>query len=1412
MAKWVAVGFLDLCTSIAANLIAACIEQSAWSQFYTPWRLAATFVATACTLAAISCLESGRCLRASRRWHGFWHARGVSPAPQFVHQRFISITKNHRDQAAAEMELLGSLDRREVDEVLEALDRDRAVLLIGEGGSGKSGIVFKLTECMLAHGHPVLLLSARDYPRNATVAEIEHVLTSGLPIPDGLEIVSRRAGACTLIVDQLDWAGGADLGRWLCTLMEEASARQNVMVLGVSRTWDAGLREEIRSLPFSRVESKALSAEQASDLLVQLGIPAPPPALAELGRNLLNLSLVAELVNANVDVSHVSGLLELWEMYRVEIQRREGPEALGQALTIARETLQAERRVFCLPIAPGDATARLLGRGVLVKSWGERYAFRHESIQDYLYGWDAALRQRLLPGQVLRQLPEHVASGVLRWMHLLYHKHDSEVEAEFVRELLQPSQDIGFYTRMVALDTLKEQSDPTPSLAEVLADALREPSLARYFFRDLDNPAWLAPLKDAGLFDSPPPPIETEEGGYRIPAWDASEYLIRVADAHPDLVVEITLKVETENFRVHQDLLQAAVRMAAEEAAEIVPAVIQWLHGGSVSLVPKYAGELMVYLAQGQQLDAALELLRDLTEPIVQPPPEDQEVPGWLRPATAQPRIERYALERTLQKQVPRLADICWVRVLPILEAQLVKAVELEREAEQLERAGDLSRIWRSAVEDHPQNSSTGDMKDLLIAAIRDTLVGAATEAGARESIERYLQHEYSIFRRLAIHVIRLNPEYYLDLVTRLLSSRANLSDPDIHHEFYLLMESEFDSTPSDVQRRLLEWIMEGEPPEQLERSKEYYQDRVGDEPPQDLVEKWKEHWTLSRLWALRSFDLPGDYRSELDRLRAEFGDPEHPSFLAYRTSHVGPTSPESKAELGQMARSDLIKHLTEDLPYDEPFKPSHEGRARLLREVVRDSPQEYASLIPSLWEAGVKPVYLEYLLLGLEEACKDGAEFEWGPVLALCEVLVEEGDFDAGEQPYVRFLDSYNAVYRQVTSLLQQGLRGKDHGVPAEYMPRVQDFLLTLQHHPEPSPSEQEQFGLDHATLSINTVRGIALRTLVLYALRRLRMREAGHVPESPTPVETGLEIELRSALTCKLDKSIEPSPGVHSVFGELLPILHYLDRAWVTDHLPEIFPGEERMDEYWRAAWNSYISFNQPYNDVYHLLRDQYRRAAAELTTVPESSHPWARTGESLADHLMVAYWRGLEELGDANGLLTLFYLNASDDVRAHAVWYLWRAIEDVKPTSDSEVWQRLRTLWESRVATVAQASDSSGYRQELSAFGWWLSVAPEELDTLCPLIKAIIPYLDERHQTANVVEYLASHAHAHPALAAELLLQLIQREQWSVFRGQEETRTTLTEAMHSGDPRAREFAEGAINLLGEERGDYSYRDLLE
>ena len=91
------------------------------------------------------------------------------------------------------------------------------------------------------------------------------------------------------------------------------------------------------------------------------------------------------------------------------------------------------------------------------------------------------------------------------------------------------------------------------------------------------------------------------------------------------------------------------------------------------------------------------------------------------------------------------------------------------------------------------------------------------------------------------------------------------------------------------------------------------------------------------------------------------------------------------------------------------------------------------------------------------------------------------------------------------------------------------------------------------------------------------------------------------------------------------------------------------------------------------------------------------------------MAFYWRGLISLGgDGSELLTRFFEKAHDRLRANAIEYIGRSLENTKEDVPPEIQKRLVAFWNWRLADARETAPG----RELAAFGWWL--ASKKLDS--------------------------------------------------------------------------------------------------
>jgi hypothetical protein len=1328
----------------------------------------------------------------------------TSPAREGIHDWLLCLkkyTEAQLDRSTMTTPIIGTEPRPEIDKLKSILLSSGKALIIGDSGTGKSGLLAMFVDGeLLAKRQPVLFINANTLPRATTSLDtITRMMPIETPLAKILKLVSQIMGICYVVVDQIDSVGGTDLCRTLCGFLKEMSALPEIKVVVASRSYDAKERNEIRTLDFPTIEVGPLTNETTLDMLDKLSIQKPSPDLIILARNFLNLSLIGSLVEKGVLVSDLTSEVALWNRFRESIVGREGPEVLAKAVYFAQRSMKAQEWDFALDIAPDDSTKRLISRGILIPSVGDRYAFFHDEMRSYLYAWDASMRSKALPDTICKELGEVEAFGVLRWMHMMYHEEMPEVELAFVRLLMKPDSEFSFYTRAVCLDVLKKQHNPTPELAKTLCSSLRTSEAhSRYFFDQLDNPAWFLHLANQGIFDKTPEPIKTDKGMI-LPLWEVMEYLIRIANVYPDEIAEIAIRTKTENFRIYERFVKAAIQMPAQPAAKIARAALNWLVVPNPFLLVDHCGELTVHLAAGNEWSSAIALCEALTETTVDPVPERMKDNPYFLP-NSRFKHDVYEVERFARDRIPALADVQFEDVMALLESRLVKTMSLDQ------REPNYS-WWRDAVEDNHQSTGHWECKNILTDTIRDLLISWSKRDASRVTpiLKKYAIHKNSIFRRIALYIIQINKQAYADLAKQLLTNRTLLYDIMIHHEYVNFLSNCFDLLASDQQEQLLTWITKG-PKKKKDESKE----------KQKLT---KNLWIRDRVYMLRE-NLPQDYVSLLESLTKQYGEPDHPDFLILHqfTSRWGSVSPLIQTQVEEMSDDELIEYLKTFRPSGRSIDgPTSEGLADTIKSAILIDPARFARIAPRFVDEKIISSYVYALLNGFQAAWKEGKDFEWEPVLNCCESLIVRPlntKEDIGQDLFEEDPVKWAYIPGDIANLLEEGLRRDEHAIPPDYLPRVRELLVRLVEDPHPTLEEEKESltigNMSPAMLSLNCNRGKAMHALINYALRFVRIRKA---EEGKDPFVDGRRIEpgVHQVLDDKLDKTKDPSLAVHSTFGWYLPYLFYLDRQWSEESLQLIFPSEQKTSEYWEAAWDAYVGYvGDFYTDLYRLLRPQYLRAIINMeqgTLTPSHERPY----EKMAIHLMIAYINDLEKLEDSEGLLVQFYRHAPDRVRAHAVWFLWRSLQEQKPGKGNGLWLKIRHLWEIRLAVASEAQASYDMREELSSYAWLLKDTPENLDEIYALLEPIVPYLEVGTQDRHVVEYLAEQAKVFPTKASLLLLKMVREVPDSIYLSREEPVRQILETVNgSVEPGAKENVSKIVNLFGE-RGDYRYRDLV-
>jgi len=963
---------------------------------------------------------------------------------------------------------------------------------------------------------------------------------------------------------------------------------------------------------------------------------------------------------------------------------------------------------------------------------------------------------------------------------------------------------------------MKSWKTPTPDQVDRAIALLGHEAQYRYFFDRLENPEWIRPLRSKGYFSNPPrmQPDETR-GTIRVPQWPESRYLARMAPLRPEAVLEIIMGMpDTENGRVHEDLADAVLAMPSELSARLVEKAKSWARSRHQFLLPEKLGSLVAHLARGGQIEAALNLARVVLE-ILPDPREEAGVEvkdKYGLPPTPIARFDTWHYEEILKKDFPELVREAGIRALELLCDLLEAGIRLSQRRGEHEGPEDLSYIWRRAIEDHAQNR-LHSLRDILVSGVRDAAeqLAQGNRIPVPDLIRYFEGKPWRVFHRIALYLLSRSPDAAADLVAARLLNRSLFDDPGVRHEYVLLLRQCFNTLTPEQQRVILNWLEEG--PDLMEFA-QAQQQLTGKEPTEEDLTRWKRRWQRDRL-AWISPHLSEDWKTRYETLVMDLGGAEHPEFPVYISSGwVGPTSPKTREDLQAMSIADIVEFLQTWSPSGDSMSPSWEGLGRILSSVVSQDPGRFAAEAERFM--GLDPTYVRGLLSGFREAIKQNRTFEWTLVLKLCSWVVSQPRDIPGRSVSQRDRDpDWGWTRKAAADLLSAGFEEGPAVVPFDFRDAVWRILQPITDDPEPTLEYEARYGgsnMDPATLSINTTRGEAIHAVVRYALWVRRHLEK--LPDAKQKLQRGFDEipEVREALERHLDASTDPSLAIRAVYGQWFPWLVLLDKAWARNNVTTIFPIDDSQGMYRDAAWETYIIFCVPYDEVFEVLRDQYAGAVQRLGARSGEQRRLADPDQHLAQHLMTLYWRGKLDMDSPEGLIARFWNRASEEIRGHALGFIGRNLYNLKDTLPDETLERLMNLWQSRLSAAKGSATPSIHAAEMAAFGWWfVSGKFEDAWVIKQLAEALKIAPKTEHENV-VVERLAGLSRRMPLEAVQCLEAIAKgdKEGWGIYGWRNHARAILDAALAETNPETRTAAESLVHYLGS-RGYFQFGELL-
>lgn len=993
----------------------------------------------------------------------------------------------------------------------------------------------------------------------------------------------------------------------------------------------------------------------------------------------------------------------------------------------------------------------------------------------------------------LKNPPQEMVNSLYKsWRNLYSYfskiaHHEEEPEpSEFTKNFEELEETFLILTKP-SLDLFKEidnilKKKPNKKVAREALRKLKNAVLADYFYSKVPY-SWLEVLENEGVFKNPPSPI-IEDNTIRFPPWPQTKLLSKAVEKKPERVMKIIESCELPadkkewNIYVFIDFVEIALKMPSKIGKRIVNLVEKqkWLMCPYAfnSLLADKLSDLMIKLAKEGEIDSSLKLANILLDVTVEEKKSES-----LTFKDAKPYIDIWEYKQILEKKIPVILERKPLKTIEILANKLNKAIYLENKTKDRKtNRNDYSNIWRQAIEENPQNWGYEDIKNYLVVSLRNSLewIGGNNKKLLKDAIHILDKFQYPIFSRIKLHIYRLFPKWFKKEIQKAIEQ--HFDDLNVWHEYQLLVSQEFCSLPKEL--------------------KEEYLGKIEHNSNKEKEREYQEIYQLTRLQLIKHC-LDGEWKDKFEKLAKKYGEMEHPEFLSYHTSWVGPTSPLSIEELEKLFQNEgvegIINYFKEWKPKARMFgEPSAEGLGRNLEELVKKYPQEFSKKSLLFWQNKVRPVYIYHLFYGLIQAIKEKKKINWDEVIELMvKITLEEDLYEYEKQD--RLEPGWNSVFRAEIRLLNEGFSGLYSTIPFKKREKVWRVIETLSNHPEPDLKYEKKYGgdnMDPATLSINTIRGEAIHGVINYALWCSRnLKKKILVKEVKKVLEEHLNIEKEKTLT------------IRAIYGWRLPNLVYLDKNWVKKNLDKIFPKEKSLESFWLSTFETYLA-NPVYEDIFELLEKEYDKAISYLTHIKPKKKLFVNIDERLPGHLIIAYVYNICD----KKIIDKFFSQAPVSARSQALNFIGRIIfskENLNKDKNKINFKRIQLLLEERLKNEE--------KEELKEFGWWFVNSPFEKKWNIEKLHEVLRITDGEIKWAHeVIEKLKKYVKFAPLLVAKSLFLIVKgnRKNWEVYYKREELKKIISALLESKSKKVDKEVKKLINKLVE-KGFLEFKELL-
>ena len=347
------------------------------------------------------------------------------------------------------------------------------------------------------------------------------------------------------------------------------------------------------------------------------------------------------------------------------------------------------------------------------------------------------------------------------------------------------------------LDRIRAYKEPTREIRSTLPNLLGSEERCAYFFRKLEFPTWLEPLKEDGWFDpdrNPMPQESPDQSGYYYsPRWHALEYVVEIS-THPECPVNTLVDIVnaiTDESRERID--NGRTDLETVKIIGILP--IDRIKPQHITFMAAALKSIQKYGLMDQEIGQTIlpKLLegsaRELTLALLTIMLEVESVDGRIRPI-----MDEHWLEDTLKTHAQIIADLCSIEAAQIALAQ-IRALAV---------ADAFAFRFIQLVENDLSLLSHADYTELIV-SFASSLFRFAEPDSIEETVSVLLQEPHTIIRRIALKAIA---DHYSDLKRLFWEWEGNpLDEVGLEPEVSQLIQANSHTFSESEMEQILQWI-----------------------------------------------------------------------------------------------------------------------------------------------------------------------------------------------------------------------------------------------------------------------------------------------------------------------------------------------------------------------------------------------------------------------------------------------------------------------------------------------------------------------------------------------------------------------------------------------------------------------------